>query len=1052
MTFKHQQDFIGRFAQHAVAANLLMLIMLLAGVWALSKLNTQFLPNFSLDFITVRVVWSGASAEDVETSITSPIEQELRNLDNVKKMTSTSANGISNISLEYYEGTNMSVALDQVNEKVSLLRNLPSTAEKPEVSKVVRYEAIANVLLTVPEEVNDLRHLAYQMEQALLNRGIDKVTIQGLPEEEIAIQIPSATLENLGLSLNQVADRVVAFSRDIPAGMVGRDDVARQIRSLEQRRTAQGFEDIPLTADSQGRLLRLDDVATIKHRPMQGQTALTYQGKAAVQLTILRAEHNDALKAAEVLQKYLTEVRPTLSANIEINLYDESWTYIRDRIMLLVNNGASGLLVVIVILFLFLNGKVAWWVAMGIPVSLMASLAVLYLMGGSINMVSLFAMIMTLGIIVDDAIVVGEDALTHYQSGEKSLEAAEGGARRMLSPVVAASLTTIAAFLPLMLIGGTMGNILFSIPLVVICVLIASLIESFFILPGHLRHSFLTLHHAPPSAMRQKLDQAFESFKEGFFRPLVTATLSWRWVMIALVFSLLALGIGLLASGRINFTFFPTPESPILSANISFAAGTPPERVATFLHTVEHALDAAVKELSPPDKSILRAAVVRYNISTSAEGQAAQTGDQFASIIVELIQPDERKVRNRQFIETWKGKVQPMPGLEKFIVSERRGGPPGRDLDIRLSGGTPERIKAAALELATVLESQEGVLAVEDDMPYGREQLIYKLRPEAVALGLNVASVGQQLRAAFDGFRAQIFLDGRDEIEVRVMLPDSERYSLSALEKFTIRLPNGDSLPLLNAVELQSRQGFEALRHFKGELSVQISADVDAAVNNANKITATLEQGILPQLSQKYGISYNYEGRAADQRETLTDMKQGLIFGILLIYLVLAWVFSSYGWPLVVMTAIPFGLIGALAGHWMLGLDLTLLSLFGFFGLSGIVINDSIVLVTFYRDLRDSNSGMSVREALIEASCQRLRAVLLTSLTTIGGLMPLLFETSLQAQFLIPMAVSLSFGLAFSTVLVLLVVPALLSVYEDLYYTLSGHEHLTAVDLLENET
>ncbi len=1033
MPFQHQQDLIGRFAQHAVAANLLMLIMLIAGFWGLSKLNTQFLPNFALDFITVRVVWSGASAEDVEASITSPIEQELRNLDNVKKMTSTSSNGISNITLEYYENSNMSTALDQVNEKVSLLRNLPSSAEKPQVSKVVRYESIANLLLTATDDVNDVRHLTYQIEQDLLNAGIDKVSILGLPEEEIAIQIPLLELENLGLSLNQVADRVIAYSRDIPAGTVGRDDVARQLRSLDQRRDELSFRDIPLYADTQGRLLNLADVATIKRRAMQDEPLLSYQGKPAVQLTVSRAEHNDALKAADILQTYLDNIRPTLPPTVRIDVYDESWTYIRDRIMLLVKNGASGLILVVLILYVFLNGKVAWWVTVGIPVSLIASQAVLYAFGGSINMITLFAMIMTLGIIVDDAIVVGEDALAHYQKGEKPLEAAEGGARRMIAPVMASSLTNIAAFLPLMLVGGIMGNILFSIPLVVICVIIASLIESFLILPGHLRHSFLQLHHARPQGIRLKLDQGFEYFKEKIFRPFITQVLIWRAVSLACVFSLLLLGIALLASGRINFTFFPTPESPMLTANISFAAGTPPQRVNDFLRNVETQLHATAEQLSAPQQSLLRAAVVRYNISSSADGQSSQRGSQFASIVVELIAPDAREVRNREFIEAWKSNIPAVAGLEKFIISERRGGPPGRDVDIRLSGGSAENIKAAALELSTALEGIKGVLGVEDDMPFGREQLIYRLRPEAIALGLNVADIGHQLRAAFDGYRAQIFLDGRDEVEVRVMLPDAERHSLSALEKLTIHLPNGESLPLLNAVQLEPRQGFEALRHFQGRLSVQISADVDSSVNNANKIIAELEQKVFPTLTQKYGIQYNYEGRAADQRETMADMKQGLMLGIVLIYLVLAWVFASYGWPLVVMVAIPFGLVGALGGHGIMGLDVTLLSMFGFFGLSGIVINDSIVLVTFYRHIRDT--GMAVREALIEAACQRLRAVLLTSLTTIGGLLPLLFETSLQAQFLIPMAVSISFGLAFGTVLVLLVVPTLLSIYEDLYYT-----------------
>lgn len=1029
MTFHHKQDLVGTFAQHRVAANLLMAMMLMAGFWALSKMNTQFFPTFELDVITVRVIWSGASAEDIETSITSPIERELRDLDNVKKMTSTSSNGVSVITLEYHEGSNMGEALDQVNEKVALIRNLPSTSEKPEVSRVVRYESIARLLLYGPDSLDELRRQAYQMEQALLKRGIAKITLSGLPEEEIAIQISAAKLEDLGLSLDQVADKIAAISRDLPAGSIGRSDVARQLRSLDQRRDAMDFLDIPLLADSRGRLITVGDVADVVKRPQQGETRLEYQGHPAVELQLFRAEQDDSLESAKIIRGWLEETQPTLPPKLQLEVYDESWRLIEERIMLLVKNGSTGLLLVIVILYLFLNGKVAWWVTVGIPVSLMATQAALYASGGSINMVSLFAMIMALGIIVDDAIVVGEDALTHYQTGENPLEAAEGGARRMLAPVMASSLTTISAFFPLMLIGGVIGNILVQIPIVIICVIIASLIESFFILPGHLRHSFHNMHHSQPGPTRQKLENGFNRFRDGFFRPLVEKALKFRWITLSLVVTTLILGIGLLASGRINFHFFPSPESTIINANASFAAGTPPERVETFVRHMEEMLWETNRELSPPGGTILHTAVPRLGQSTTADGRQTRQGDQFGSILVEMLDPDSREVRNAEFIKVWRKKIQAMPGLETLTIAERRGGPPGRDIDIRLSGHDPDILKTAALELADLLRNEPGVSAIEDDMPFGREQLIYTLRPEALAKGLSVTSVGQQLRAAFDGRLVQIFTQGRDEIEVRAVLPDAERYSLATLDQLTVRLPNGSSMPLLNAVELTPRKGFEALRHFNGELSVQVSGNVDNHVNNSNKILAKLQAKALPDLAVRYGVSYSLEGQAENQRETLGDMKRGLLFALAMIYLVLAWVFSSYGWPFIVMVAIPFGLIGALAGHLLMGLDLTILSLFGFFGLSGIVINDSIVLVTFYRHIRAS--GMSIHDALIEASCQRLRAVLLTSLTTIGGLLPLLFETSLQAQFLIPMAVSISFGLAFATVLVLLVVPTLLSIYED---------------------
>ncbi|SEH06969.1 efflux RND transporter permease subunit [Candidatus Venteria ishoeyi] len=1040
MQFQHKTDLIGRFAQHKVAANLLMVVMLLAGIGALSKLNTQILPSFDLDFITIVIPWSGASPEDVERSITSPAEEALRTLDNVKKMTSTSGNNVAAITLEYQDNSDMGIALDQVNEKIALLRNLPSTAEKPEISRVVRYEPIARILLYGTDSAQAMRPLAHQIEQELLRTGLSKVTISGLPKEEIAIQIASAKLEELGLTLNQVGQKIKAYSQDMPAGSIGLNDISRQLRGLEQRRDQLAFLDIPLFASRDGQRVLLGDIASVKRRPMPNQTTLYYQGQPAVELQLLRADKDDALKLAKKMQTWLAENQDSFPPNIHLKVYDQSWRYIQGRINILLKNGLGGLILVILVLYLFLNAKVAWWVAVGIPVSLMAAQAVLYAFGGTINMVSLLAMIMTLGIIVDDAIVVGEDALAHYQNGENPLESSEGGARRMLAPVMASSLTSIAAFMPLMLVGGIIGHILFAIPLVVIAVILASLVESFLILPGHLRHSFLHLHHQSNTGIRHKLDTAFEKLRDNYFRPLIHRVLQWRILMVAILLSLLMLGISLLVSGKVPFNFFPTPEPAIVNANINFISGTPPQRVSTYLEQLEQALYETDKALSPAGESLIVSAVVRQGMSQSADGQSSRRGDQFASIFVELIEPDQRSVRNNTFLDAWKDRVDDVPGLESLVISERRGGPPGRDIDIKLSGDDALQLKQAALELKTALKAKanDGVRSVEDDMPYGREQLLYQLRPLAIAYGLTTTEVGQQLRAAFDGLQAQIFLDGRDEVEVRVMLADEERHSLSALEQFKIHTPQGLSLPLRDVVDIKSQRGFETLRHAEGELTIQVSADVNAQVRTSNEIISELEQQILPEISSRYGVHYSYEGRAADQRETMQDMMRGLFFALILIYLVLAWVFASYGWPLVVMSVIPFGLIGALAGHWAMDLNLTILSLFGLFGLSGIVINDSIVLITFYQRLR--KSGLAVNEALVEAACQRLRAVLLTSLTTIFGLMPLLFETSLQAQFLIPMAVSISFGLAFGTVLVLLLVPTLLSLYEDFHVKLFQHK------------
>ncbi|MGD8956651.1 MAG: efflux RND transporter permease subunit [Chromatiaceae bacterium] len=1022
MTFSHRKDVIGIFAQHKVAANLLMIIMLLAGVWGLANLNVQFFPNFEVEVVTVSTAWSGASAEDVERSVTIPLEQVLRTTDNLESMSSTSSQGLSVISLEFPEDTNMGEATNRVEELVNSVRNLPSDAEDTEVSHVMRYEQVARLLIHGPRDIRELRPLVRRMERELLDRGIAKVNITGLPEDELAIQIPQAMLEDLGLSLNEVASRIAAESRDLPAGTVGRDDVGREVRTLNQRRTEPEFEQLVLLAEREGRLLRVGDVAEVERRPRPNQVELSFQGEPTVELQLMRSATSDSLVSARLMQEWVAEAAGRYPPDVSITAYDESWTLIEDRINLLLKNGLGGLILVIGILFLFLNGRVAFWVTVGIPVSFMATLAIVYLAGGSINMISLFALIMALGIIVDDAIVVGEDALTHYQTGEGSLEAAEGGARRMLAPVISSSLTTIAAFIPLFAISGFIGNILGDIPFVIVCVIIASLIESFLVLPGHLRHSFQGLHHATPGRFRQRWDAGFAHFRDRYFRRLVTWAVNNRFAMIAIALAFVIVLFGLLRGGRIGFSFFPNVEGSVVVASVTFVAGTPPERVKSFVDEVEDALYETDQALGG---GLVRVANVATGRGFFSNGRKSQTGDQFASVTVELIPSDEREVRNEAFIAEWESRLRMPPGLEYLTITSRTGGHPGRDLEIQLSGPDIDALKQAALELSEALVAIPGVQAVEDDMPFGQQQLVFALTPLGESLGLSVEDVGRQLRAAFDGALAQIFNEAEEEVEVRVMLPDSERYRLTALEDFNIFLSNGQTVPLLSVVDLEERRGFKSVRHAEGQLAVKLYADVDKTIANANAIRAQLSDELLPGMADRYGLRWDFTGRAEDQRETADDMRKGALFALAMIYIVLAWVFGSYGWPLVVMAIIPFGIVGALYGHFLMGITPTILSMFGLFALSGIVVNDSIILVVFYKQLRER--GMAVKEAIVEAACQRLRAVLLTSLTTIAGLLPLLFETSLQAQFLIPMAVSISFGLAFATFLVLLLVPTLLA-------------------------
>ncbi len=1025
MAFEQRTDLMGRFAGHRVAANLLMIVMIMAGIVGLTRLNTQFFPTFSLDFVTVTTIWTGASAEDVERSITTPIERELRNVDHVKEMTSTSADGVSAIVLEMNEDSDIGLAVDQIKELVDTVRNLPATAESPEVSRVVRYEPVARVLITGATETRELRRLARRFERELLDRGIAKITIMGLPEEEIAIQVPSAELQALGVSLNQIASRVAASSRDVPVGVVGRDDTARQLRFLDQRRGEVAFEDLPVVANDSGRLVTLGDIATISRRARNGQISLLHENKPAVELWLRRSEASDSLESARTLEDWLEVTRPQLPPGISLTVYDKRWELLQQRINLLLKNGGTGLVLVILILFLFLSSRVAVWITIGIPVSFLATLAVLYLIGGSINMVSLFALIMGLGIIVDDAIVVGEDAMTHYQAGEGALQAAEGGARRMFAPVMASSLTTMAAFLPLMIVGGIIGNILVAIPVVIICVIIASLVESFLILPGHLRHAFSRTDRNRVSTVRKKLDDGFVWFRERIFRIIITKAVEFRWATLAAALAVTMMTLGLLRGGHIQYEFFPSPETTILYANVDFVAGTPKQQVVDYLQVMKTAMHESERELG---EELLSTAVVRHGYAQTPDEDRGRRGDQFGSILVELTEPDTRTIRNTEFIAAWKSRLVEVPGIENLSILQPKAGPPGRDIDIRIVSDDAGSLKAAADALLTTLSGIGGVYGVEHNLPFGREQQILKLSGTGKALGLSVDDVARQLRAAFDGELVQILPEGTDEVEVRVMLPDAERNRLRGLENLGIILPGGRSIPISNVVEFTSRRGFESLRHADTRLAVTVTGDVDATVANANNIVAELSTSELPALAAQYDVEFSFEGRQSDQRETQTDMKHGALIALALIYLVLASVFGSYGWPLIVMAIIPFAVVGAIWGHVAMQLNLTILSMFGLFGLAGIVVNDSIILVVFYKQLR--SNGMPMHEAVIESACQRLRAVLLTSLTTIGGLTPLLFETSLQAQFLIPMATSIAFGLGFATLLVLLLVPALLYIHE----------------------
>jgi multidrug efflux pump subunit AcrB len=1026
------QSFIRLFADHKVAPNLLMLLLFLFGAYGLKQLNTQFFPEFSVNVVTVTIPWPGAAAEDVQSSITIPVEQVLKNVANVSKVNSSTYRGGVTIWLDVDSGADFTETTNAIKQRVDSVGNMPADAETPIVEQIVMYENVGTLLITTNGPVEELTTLARQAERELLAKGISKIDFTGLQQQEIAIQVEPSTMHELGLSLQNIAGLINNQSQDVMAGTAGRTDGSKQLRSIGKVSDVSKFEQLPLLTGDNAQLLRLGDVANISLRPKEDQSTIIHNGKSAIQLSIMRSKNDDTIKTASIMNEWVLDARERFPQGVDIIVYDEAWLTLKARISLLVNNGIVGLIFVVGLLFIFLNARVAFWVAMGIPAALLATWGVMYYIGGSINMLSLFGMIMALGIIVDDAIVVGEDTLSHSQRGEPALQSALSGAQRMLGPVAASSLTTIAAFLPLLFISGPIGSILSDIPIIVICVILVSLVECFLILPGHLHHALKNRENKKPSRWRTAFEQGFENFKNNLFRPAVSFAIDFRLVTFSLAITALVLSVALLVGGRLQFAFFPSVDGDSLRANVQFSTGTTANEVASYLVKVEDALLETEAEFGG---NLIRERASYFGTNMlSVDGISSR--EQIALLRVELDNSQLRPVSNAEFIELWNDKIPRVPGLEKIIIDQPTAGPPGKPIEANITGASASVMKQVALDLETSLKAFTGVQNIDDNLPYGMEQLIFSLTPEATTLGLTSSYIGSQLRYAFDGVTVQSFYLGSDEIDVRLMLKDQDRNSLSTLYSLPIILPSGSTVPLLELVEFSSRRGIDKFRSENGLLMVTVKADVDVAVTNANVVIDALKEDTIPNLERQYGVQISFGGTKADEEGTLGEMVTGLVLGLVLIYIVLAWVFASYTWPIAVMFTIPFGLTGAVLGHLVMDKDLTILSLFGLFGLSGIIINNSIVLLSFYKEFREQ--GMEPKEAIVEAACQRLRAVLLTSMTTIAGLTPILFEESLQAQFLIPMAISIVFGLALGTILILFVVPSMILMLENLTAMLSS--------------
>lgn len=1022
---------IALFARHPTAANLIMFLMIIVGIWGTIKMNSQFLPSFGIDVITVSIEWPGANSEDVDTNIIQLVEPEVRFLDSVKKVQSTSSEGIASILIEFEAGAEMQSALSNVEAAVSRIITLPVDAQKPIIKRMVRYETICKLL--VSGEVSELALKAYAKEfrDDLLARGIDRIELFGSRDQEIWVEAQEKTLRRLDITLSDISNKIGVTSLDLPSGNVGMG--LRQIRSLGLLTDADGLRRMEIKSLGDGRKIYLDDVASVTEQFKESDAVALRKGAPAIEMHLMRALDTDALVLASKVDDFLRETTKLLPANLNVERYGSATDLLDERISLLLKNAISGLIIVALILFVFLRASIAIWVLLGIPICFMATLGVMLATGQSINMISLFGLIMALGIVVDDAIVVGEHADYHKQMGQNSLGAAILGARRMAAPVVCASLTTICAFLPLILIAGIIGQVIAAIPLVIVAVLVASLLECFYVLPGHLNHGMRikSFGFKPYEKFRNWFDSWFANLRDIKFRRLVVLSIEWRYATLALAFALFLSAVGLVAGGRIGFNFFPTPESDKIVVNVKMVSGTPRDQTILMLEEVERAAYISAEKLSGKDNNLIQMIMTKVGVKVSGNMNSPLSNvpeDTTGGLELELLTADKRSIRTMQFVEAWRAEVRHLAGLKTLTIQEVRGGPPGRDIDIRLMGSNIYALKNVANHVMKILERYPGVSNVEDDLPYGKRETILNVNQRGRSLGFSTESIGRQLRNAIEGKIAKRFARQDEEVAVRVMYPRKEVTS-AVLETLHVRAPAGQEIPLQQIISSREAVGFAKIKREEGIRQIAITAEIDASITSVNKILSAIKRDGVYEIADRDGLKVGFSGKAEEQEETFADMKLGALIGLAGIYIVLAWAFASYIRPIVVMAVIPMGFIGAAFGHWILGYTLTILSMVGLIGLSGIIINGSIILVT---TIDEKLKKVELFEAIVEASCDRLRPIVITTVTTIGGLMPLLFEKSIQAQFLIPMAITIVFGLGFATLLILFVVPALIATIEDL--------------------
>jgi len=1038
-------------ARNPVAANLLMATMLVGGLVMASQIRQEVFPQMELDYVTATVPYPGASPEEVEQGILLAIEEVIRPLDGVKEVTSTAMEGAGTVLVELEEGTNRNKALSDIKNGIDRIPTFPEEAERPVVSvREIKIQALTVVIHgNVGEKV--LHELGEQARDRLLaHEDISYVELQGVKPLEIAIEIEQDTLRAHGLTLAQVADKVRRTALELPAGAVKTEAGDVLLRTAERRDLGREFADIPVATSADGTTLALSDVARIDDGYAEMDLEAEFAGEPCVLVDVYAVGNESPTEVAEAAKEVTEELRKTLPPGIGATTWHDHSEIYSQRLDLLLRNAQIGLVLVLVILGLFLEPRLAFWVTMGIPVSFLGSFLILPLMDVTLNMMSLFAFIITLGMVVDDAIVVGENTFRHRREGKGLLQSAVVGAKEMATPVTFSVLTTVAAFAPLLFIPGTRGKFFFAIPVVAISVLMISLLESFFVLPCHLSHTgkpgvlaiirrwlpglgfLLTLPLWLIDRPAYRRFQAWftsgvERFIERVFGPVVRAATNQRWITLAIGIAVGLSSCGLMVGGKVKQIDFPKEESDSVEVSVGLQYGVSIEETRQVMNKLIKAAEEVIAENG--GERINRGILSILGMGETNRSRQ-QEGTHLTMVIVTLVPSDQRPIGSQEFAQQWRRKIGDIPGLEfmKFDATTGRGDTP--PIDVQLSHREPAVLEAAARNLARQLGTFAGVKDVDDGIELGKPQLDFTVSEEGARAGLTAADIAQQVRASFYGAEALRQQQGRFEQKVMVRLPRSERESLENVEELILRTPAGGEMPLRMAAEVEQGRAYTEINRVNGKRVYRVQANVDEDVANAQEVMGSLAKKTLPELQRRYpGLTWERAGRQKSMQEFMDFLVIGFAFALLAIFVLIAvplrsWVQSLF----VVMMAIPFGFVGALLGHWILGLNWSIVSWMGFVALAGVVVNDSLVFVTAANGFKQQ--GMSRHDAAVAAAQQRFRPIILTSLTTFGGLAPMIFETSVQARILVPMAVSLGFGVMFATLITLLIVPSLYTIFE----------------------